>query len=261
MINTWVPVVCMTYTTLLESIRNRVLWVVVAFMVMLVVLAMAAASVSIGEQARLIVDVGMAITSIVGTVIAITSAITFMTRDIERRTIYALLVRPIRRSQLLLGRYFGLSFVLIFLTAIMFGVTAVTVVVFGGTLPVAYSIGFVTTCIELSLVLSVSLLFSSFTMPILAVIFSTGMIVGGHLSHDILNFSNRLQEKNVLLYGLLRIVYYILPDLQAVNVRIYAANQLPIPDGLLSHQFIYAAGYTICIILLTCFIFSRRRVL
>jgi ABC-type transport system involved in multi-copper enzyme maturation permease subunit len=248
-------------TTLLEALRNRLLLVTVAFAVVLVGLSVSAASVSIGEQSRLIIDVGLAAASAIGSVIAIAVAISSFAGEMRRRTAYPVLARPLPRWAFVLGKYLGVLFALEAVVVIMVAATAGVVWLYGDPVPSALWWSLWLTLIEMALVTALAIFFSTIASPVLAATYSVGVLLAGNLAGDILALAGRLEEKGKAFGPVLRGLHYLLPDLEALSVRSQAANHLPVPGAYLLQGTAYGACYAATALILAMWIFSRRRAL
>ena len=90
--------------TVLEAFRNRLFAVAILFGLVLIAMSVAAASVSISERARLIVDVGLAASSGLGTVLAVALSITSFAGELKTHPAYPILARPLPRWACILGK-------------------------------------------------------------------------------------------------------------------------------------------------------------
>lgn len=246
--------------TLLEALRNRVLLVSLAFAVILVGLSVSAAAVSYAEQARLIVDIGLAAASGLGGVVALALAITSFASELRQRTAYPVLVRPVTRGAFVLGKFVGLWAAMSAVVALMLIATAGVVILFGASLPAAFWGALYLTALEMGILIALAILFSCFTVPALAATYAGAVTLAGHLSEDLLALAQRMQEKGSPLLGqCIELAYYLLPNLQKLSLRTEAANYLPVPAGVVGYGTLYALGYISALLLLAMFIFGRRQ--
>ena len=248
-------------STLLEAVRKRLLLVTVAFSLALVGLSVAIAAISIGEQARLIIDVGLAAASGLGSIIALAITISSFSGEIKNRTAYTVLVRPIPRSAFVLGKYLGNLGAMCVVVTVMIGATGIMVWAYGGDLPSAlWSSGWLA-YMEMALVVAVAVLFSTFASPVLAATYTTGVVIVGNLTNEMMDIGDRMLDKGNALGNVLRGFYYVVPDLQALSVRPQAANYLQVPAGFVSAGTLYGLSYAGAALLVAMWIFSRRRIL
>lgn len=244
--------------TWLAAMRNRLLLVSLVFAVVLVGLSVAAASVSLGDQGRLIIDVGLAAASGIGSVIAIALAVTSFARELSSRTAYAVLVRPLPRAAFLLGKYLGLLVTMVLVTALMVVATAVIVWLYGGTVPAAFWGSMELTFVEMAVVLAIALLFSTMTVPVLAATYAAGVVIAGNLADDLVRMAAKASGTT---RAALHLAYAVLPDLGKLSLREQAANALAIPAAYVVHGTLYGAIYAATALLIAMLIFQRRKVI
>lgn len=245
--------------TVLEAFRNRLFAVAILFGLVLIAMSVAAASVSISERARLIVDVGLAASSGLGTVIAVALSITSFAGELKTHTAYPILARPLPRWAFILGKYLGVVIAMIGVVTIMVLTTALTVKLYGGELPSALWGCLWLNWIEMAVVVAVSFTFSALTVPTLAATYSAGVILAGNLATDVQAYADRLEAKGKGAASGLRVAYYVLPDLQDLSARIQAANNLELPWNLLMNGTAYGLAYAAAALALAMWVFSRRR--
>lgn len=247
--------------TLLGAIRNRLVLVALVFSAVLLVLSVAAASISIAERSRLIVDVGLAASSGLGTIMAIALSIHAFAGELKSHTAFPLLARPLSRSAFILGKYLGVLASMMLVVLIMNLGTALTVTIYGGTVPNALWVCMLLNWVEMAVVVGVSFAFSSIAVPTLAAAYSAGIILAGNLATDVQSYGHSLQEKNKLMGDVLVNAYYVLPDLQDLSARIQAANDLPVPTSFVVTGVAYGTLYASAMLLIAMWSFNRRRVI
>ena len=177
--------------TMREAIRSRVLYTLLFFAVMLIGTGVLLSTLTYVEGQRILQSVGLAAIRLFGAAIAIFVGIGLIHREVERRTIYTILSKPISRGEFLLGKYAGLVATIWLQVAVM-GVAFAVVSLLAGaplTLQVAEALGLA--AVELAVVVAFATLFSSFTTPMLAALFTTGLYVVGHLSRDLRDLGSR----------------------------------------------------------------------
>jgi len=246
--------------TLLEAIRSRVLLLTLFFAVLLVGLSVAAASVSFGEQSRLITDVGLAAASAFGSGIALSLMIASFAGELRRRTAYTVLARPMPRWAFVVGKHLGVALTADLLVLLMVVATALTLVGYGAAVPHAVWGSLWLTLVEMHVVVGVATCFSALTTPVLAAAFTVGLILAGNLAGDIAELAARLAAKGESLAVFLTGLYYCLPDLGRLSLRTQAANDLPVSLHYLAFGTVYGGLYTVAALALACWLFARRRV-
>jgi len=184
-----------------ESVRDKVLYNLVLFAVLLIGASYSIGQLTAGQDVKIIKDFGLSATSIFGLFIAVFIGIGLVSKEVERRSIYALLAKPIRRSQIVIGKYCGLTLTLAVNLAVMAAALyAVLASMAWGVPPgvravwdapaldpaLLEAVGLI--FVELMLVTAVALFFSTFSTPMLSAALTFGLFIVGHLSGDLRNF-------------------------------------------------------------------------
>ena len=261
MIQTGVAVLVVAWTTALEALRNRLLLVAVSFAVVLMGLSVAAASVSMGERARLILDVGLAAASGLGSIIAATLMITTFAGELQHRTAYVVLVRPLPRWAFVLGKFCGVLITMVSVVTLMILATAGIVRLYGDAIPAALWGSLWLTYVEMAVVSAIALLFGTLAVPAMAATYTAGVIIAGNLTAELDAFATQLRADNAGLARLIKFTYYALPDLAELSLRSQTANNMPIPKGVILYGTQYGAAYTLTALALAMLVFGRRKII
>jgi ABC-type transport system involved in multi-copper enzyme maturation permease subunit len=252
-----------------ESVRDRVPYNLVLFAVLLIGSSYLLGQLTAGQDVKIIKDLGLAAISVFGLFIAIFIGIGLVSKEVERRSIYALLAKPISRPQLIAGKYAGLVLTLFVNVAVM---TLALYLVLGymtwmetpefkasweapGTDPAllkAIALIFV----ELMLVTAIALFFSTFSTPILSAALTFGLYLAGNFNADLRNFEQVVESRAAA--WLARGLYHVLPDLSAFDVKTQVVHGLPVAAGYLWSSAAYGAAYIAALLLAATVIFSRR---
>ena len=182
-----VPVV-VAVNTFRESVRDRVLYNLIFFALVMIAAAVIVGKISIGVEHEVIINLGLTAISLFGLVMAIFIGVGLVHKEMEKRTLYSLLAKPVRRWQFLTGKYFGLLLTLTVNTAVMCaGIFAALLYVNhklvatdAYILVAAYFI-----LLQLALTTAIALFFSCFSTPMLSTIFTLGFYVAGTFASDI----------------------------------------------------------------------------
>jgi ABC-type transport system involved in multi-copper enzyme maturation permease subunit len=243
--------------TVREAVRNRVLYTLLAFAVLLIGSSIVLANLSYVEQGRIVQDIGFGAARLFGVALAIAVGIQLIYREVERRTIYTILAKPISRSEFLLGKYLGLLATIWLLVAIM-GVAFTAVSLIDDTqVGAGHAAALLLLAVELAVVVAVATLFSAFTTPTLAALFTTGVWLAGNLTRDLERLAQATRVESVM--GIARVLHQVLPDVTMFNLSLKASHGLPIaareevwlPLG-------YGAAWCAMLLLFACLIFQRR---
>lgn len=242
--------------TFKENLRDKILYNLVFFGLLLIGSAFLLSSLTMGEQTKIIKDIGLASINLFGVLIAIFVGIGLVSKEIEKRTIYTIVAKPVPRYQFLLGRYFGLAITLFVNTAIMV-VGFFLILLIGRVGPdvgLMKAIGMI--FLELLVIVAVAVMFSTFTTPTLSASFTLATYVIGHLTADLRVLGAKIQ--NDLATWLLDGLYYTLPNLEYFNVKGQAVHEMPIPWPYLVSAAAYGLLYSAVMLALACVIFQRR---
>ncbi len=242
--------------TIREAIRDRVLYTLLFFALALIGTGVVVSSLSYVESERILQDVGFAAIRVFGVAIAIFVGIGLVHREVDRRTIFTILSKPISRSEFLLGKYVGLLLTLWLQIAVMgLGFAAVSWLA-GASIGSVHAAALGLVGAEVAVVVAIALLFSAFTSPMLASLFTAALWVIGHLSRDLRNLGAQSQLESVKQATAL--LYRALPDFGAFDLTMHAARSIPIAVSDVALPLLYAAGYATLVLVAATWIFERR---
>lgn len=252
-----------------ESVRDRVPYNLVLFAVLLIASSYLLGQLTAGQDVKIIKDLGLAATSLFGLFIAIFIGIGLVSKEVERRSIYALLAKPVSRSQFIIGKYLGLvltlavniSVMAMALYAVLAYMTWSAPAMIRGTwdapgLDPALLKAILLIFVQLMIVTAVALFFSTFSSPMLSAALTLGLFIAGHFNADLKNFDRVVSSQTVATVA--RGVYHILPDLSAFDVKTQVVHGLPVPAGYVLATTGYALAYIAALLFGAAAIFSRR---
>ena len=242
--------------TFKENIRDKILYNLVFFGLLMIGSATLLSTLSMGEQAKIIKDLGLAGINLFGVLIAIFVGIGLVSKEIEKRTIYTIIAKPVPRYQFLLGRYFGLTITLLVNTAIMVAGYALILLVAGIGFDAGLSKAIAMIVIELLVVVAVAVMFSTFTTTTLSATFSMAVYVIGHMTADLRLLGAKLKDETTT--AILDGLYYLLPNLEYFNVKGQAVHGLPIETSYLAFAAAYGTLYSAIVLILAGLVFQRR---
>ena len=244
--------------TFREAVRDRVLYNLIAFALLLSGAAILVGQISIDIERLVVVNLGLTAVSLFGIVIAIFIGIGLVSKEIEKRTLYTVLSRPVRRWEFIIGKFFGLAGTLVVNTFFM------AIGVFAALLYVAHkfsaSDAFILVALyfiilEFLIICSLALLFSSFSSPLLSAVFAFSLFVIGSFADDLRGFAT-------LTHGLTRWIAtaaaYLVPNFSTLNVISAVAHQQSIGAQLIVQNTLYALFYTTVALSGAVLIFERR---
>lgn len=242
-----------------EAVRDRVLYNLVVFALLLIAGAIFLGELSAGQEAKIIVDLGLSAILLFGVFIAIFVGVGLVYKEIERRTLYAILSKPVGRGEFLLGKYLGLSLTLLANVLIMgVGLSLALIFVKRGFDPLVIRIwpAILLIYVELTILTGVALFFSSFSSPALSALLTFFVFIIGHFSADLKTLAHSMGSAPArwLFAGL----YYLLPNLANYNLITPAAHGVsPEPVPVLM-AIVYGLVYVGVLLAATTLVFRRR---
>jgi ABC-type transport system involved in multi-copper enzyme maturation permease subunit len=244
------------FNTFKEAIRDRILYLLLFFAAVCIIFSRILALLTVGDRAKIITDVGLASLSLFGVLMAILIGTGLVYKEIDKRTIYTLLSKPIQRYQFLLGKYLGLLLTLFVMLALMALIFLVLLLLYNYPVGGSFFIAILFIFLELCLITAVAMLFSCFSTPILSTLFSLSFYLIGHISWGLETLLNKIPQGGVK--TLARFLYVFLPDLENFNFKTEVVHHLPIPPKIILFSTLYGLFYTVFILALAIIVFRRR---
>jgi len=250
-------IISIAKNTFREAVRDRVLYNLVLFVLLIIACAILLGDLTDGQEARTIVNIGLNAMLLFGTFIAIFVGVGLVSKELEKHTVFAVFSKPVRRGEFIIGKYLGLCLTLLVNVLVMgAGVTMALLYVGNSTLAGSIWGSVFLIFLELCIITAVAILFSSFSSPALSALLAFLVFVIGHLSASLLDFAIALGSKTaVYFFGAL---YYILPNLAHYSFRTEAANGLTPNAAMIFGGIAYAVAYIAILVTVTILIFSRR---
>ncbi len=245
-----------TLNTFKEAVRDRILYSIVFFAFLILILSTIMDVVTIGQRAKIIQDMGLASISIFGALIAIFVGIGLVYKEIDKRTIFTIVSKPVTRYQFLLGKYFGLVLTILVEVLAMGTIFLALVYYTSGYINPRLFAAIGLTFLELMVICSVAVFFSSFSTPILSGMFTLGIYLIGHMTRDLYEFSAKLE--GTFLAVILKILYYVFPNLDNFNIRAQVVHELPIDPKYFFYSVLYGLLYITLLLFVSSIIFTKR---
>jgi len=241
--------------TLAEAIRHRILYLLLIFALALIGFSRFLSMLTVGEDAKIIKDVGMSAISVFGVLVALFVGVGILFREMERRTVQVTLAGPVARWEYVLGKYAGLA-AAISLNTLLMALTLFVLLAVRGAFDAALITAVALLWVELLFITACAVFFSSFSTPIFSALFTAAVYVVGHLAWALPMMAERLPPG--LGRSIVRLVYFVVPNLEYGDVRALAVHGVPIPW----ERVVGAAAYELCYAGLLLFIAAlafRRR--
>jgi ABC-type transport system involved in multi-copper enzyme maturation permease subunit len=241
----------------------------VLFAVLLISSSYLLGQLTAGQDVKIVKDLGLAATSVIGLFIAIFIGIGLVSKEVERRSIYALLAKPISRSQFVLGKYAGLVLTL----AVNVGVMTLALYLVLAYLTYSESVEFraawdapgvdprMLTAIglifvQLMIVTAIALFFSTFSTPMLSAALTFGVYLVGHFNADLRNFDQIVDSRAVAWTA--RAIYHLVPDFSAFDVKLQVVHGIAVAPGYVALTSAYGFAYIAVLLVAAITVFAQR---
>jgi ABC-type transport system involved in multi-copper enzyme maturation permease subunit len=211
---------------------------------------------TVGDELKITKDIGLISISFFGVLMAVFIGIGLVSKEIEKRTIYNIISKPIQRYQFLLGKYFGLLLTLLINIGVMTILFLVVIYFKSGSWELSLLKAITLFFFELLIIIAVAILFSTFTTPILSSVFTLAIYLMGQLTPNLL----LLREKVGGIIGrtILLILYYLLPNLQNLNIKNEMVHNIAINNQFIFFAIAYSLTYSTVIMLLAILLFQKK---
>jgi ABC-type transport system involved in multi-copper enzyme maturation permease subunit len=252
-----------------ESVRDKVLYNLVFYAILLTAAAYLIGQLTAGQDVKVIKDLGLAAVSVFGLFIAVFVGIGLVSKEVERRSIYGLLAKPIDRYHVVLGKYAGLLLTLAVnlsvMAAALYIVLAYTAWQFPPEIARAWDApaldprllqAIALIFVELSVITAIALFFSTFSTPMLSAALTFGLFVAGHFSADLRNFDQVVDSPAAA--RLARGLYWVLPNLSTFDIKSQIVHGQPVSPEYMALALGYGAVYIGVLIAAALMIFARR---
>lgn len=257
------------YHVFKESVRDKVLYNLVAFAVLLIAASYLIGQLTAGQDIKIIKDLGLAASSVFGLFIAVFIGVGLVWKEVDRRSVYNLLSKPIRRQWFIAGKFLGLTLTLGVNLAVMavalyavLGLMAwaepalATASVEAPVLDPNLLKAFALILVQLMLVTAIALFFSTFSSPMLSAAFAFGLYVVGHFNTDLAHFEGVVDSPVVAWAA--RFLYYLLPNFAPFDVKAAVVHGQAVPAGYVALTAGYGLLYAAALVVLAMVVFARR---
>jgi Cu-processing system permease protein len=245
--------------TFREAVRDRVLYNLVFFALLMMAAAVAVGQISIGIEQTVIVSLGLSAISVIGLLISVFLGVALVSKEMDKRTLYALLAKPVRRWEFLLGKFAGLVLTLAVNTAAMaLGLLLVMIYVKHSLersdASVLVAVYFI--LLKLALIVALALMFSCFTTPLLAILFTVGLYIVGLYVQELRNLPVEVMSPAMAAFT--KWLSYLLPNFENYNVMALAGHGQAIPGALILQNTLYTVVYCTIVLTAAATVFSRK---
>jgi Cu-processing system permease protein len=242
--------------TFRENLRDKIVYALLLFAGLLIAAATLLSRVSMGEQEKIVTDMGLASINLVGVIIAVFVGIGLVSKEIDRRTIYTVMARPISRVQFVTGKYLGLVVTLFLNLSTMLIVLLLTLWWSAASIHLSVLQAAELIFVELLIVTALALLFSTFSSTTVSAAMTLGFYVIGHLTADLKGIAEK--SENDLFTALITGIYYLCPNLEILNIKGQASSGIPVSLVYQSMATMYGLFYVMLLLTVASVIFQRR---
>lgn len=244
--------------TFREAVRDRVLYSILFFGVGVIILSLALEDVTVGDQAKVVRSVGQGAIDIFGSIIAMFLGVSLVWKELDKKTIYTILSKPIPRWMFIVGKYMGLILTLLVEVLILLSIYVGLMVIEQSFPPMVVFVSMWMLMIELMFLTAWATLFSSYSEPTTASAFTLAIFVIGHLADDVQLLGERSESE--AFQQIAEILYAVLPNFEVFNIREAAVHELPIPWEQVTAATAYGLFYTTAVLAMAVLVFQRRDV-
>ncbi len=253
-----VPIAANTFR---ETLRERLMYNLVVFAVVLTLASLTISELTLGEQFRIVADIGTSSAQLFGTLIAVFLGVALLARELDRRTCYAVLARPVSRGQFVVGKYLGLLAALALNVAIMALVSGLMLALYTrgvAFLGLAFVGAFALILVQVALCGAFAMLFASFTTPTLATIFTLSVIAAGHLFGEVRPFW--VASPIARLKAVVKVLDFTIPNLTLVDLKEALTYGDAVGWGTLLARSAYGAAWAAFALAVGALVFARKDV-
>lgn len=241
--------------TFKQAVRDKILYGILIFAVLFIGSTMVLSSLSLGEDIFIIKSFGLAGIYIFGLIITLFLGASIVYDEVERKTSYFLLSKPVSRQDIVWGKFMGLLAAITVTTALMAIAYTAIVILSGGTLDLVVILTILMQILETAILIAALILFSVFTTPLASIIYTILLLYIGHLLSFIKEYAEKAGEISKFI---LTAVYYIFPNLEKFNIRNQIVHQLPISSSEILLSLSYAVFYVFLLLHISKVLLNRK---
>jgi Cu-processing system permease protein len=240
--------------TFRQTVRQRLFLNIVLFGIGMVIFAMIIGRITFGYPDRVVRSIGLSGVAIALDLMALLIGVTLIHQEIDRKTLFVVLTRPLRRSQYVAGRYLGLLAALAVMTLGLGAIFTIVLVASRGSLTSLDLIALSACFPEAAVMAGVGVVLSSFTTPTIGAGLGLGIWIISASTDDLV----RLMEPGSFELQLAEILSYVFPSLARFNFREAAVYQILVPIGDWASVWLLGIVYGVALVGLASLILSRR---
>jgi len=248
----------LSFITIKEAVGKKVIYISIFFALIIILVSRIFTSITPGAEISFMTDIGLTAIAFLGGVVALFLVSDFIPDEIQKKTIYTVLTYPVRRFEFILGKFLGISGIVLLSHFLMSLIFLAVLSLSGGGVTCDLLIALVLIYGTLLIFSSIVIMGSTFLSPLVNIVFSMFFYLFGHLGTYIRHLGERLESAFAKFF--LIFFSYLLPDLQRFEVKDKLAIGRALPIGILGDCFLYAVVYIVCIMMLAYVFFNEREV-
>lgn len=248
--------IALTLNGFREARRNRVTVVVFVFAFIMIFSSTVALDMTVATFERVMTDLGLGVMGLITAFLTIFLASGLIPKEIERRTIFMVLAKPVSRSLFIIGRYFGNVLTVYFITTVMTALFIAQLLLNGFTPHLTHWASIAGLCLQTLVLSAVAFALASSTSQLVTAVASASLYSIGHLAPDLYNMAEKSKAEPLRWLG--KTLYYILPNLDRLNFSPRATYDDPVSLSELGLSTAYALGYSAVMLVIATWLFERR---
>jgi len=249
-------VLAIALNTFKETVRDRILYGLIFFVLLVLPGSRLVIPLAIGQEIKIMKDFGFAAITLFGLLISVVVGTTLVFKELDKRTIYVLVAKPVRRWELLLGKYFGLMGTLTVSFLIMSATMTVTIMMMGGKIDGLLGYSVFGIYMQFVVITSVAIFFSTLASPALSAAFTFCLFIAGTAADQLRLFADRMPGS--FLKVAVNAISYLIPNLQNCNFRTEAVYGLEVPLSKIWLMTAYCLLYTGVMLILGSLVLERK---
>ena len=242
--------------TFREAVRDKVLYVLLFFAIVVILGSRALGWISVGQDMKIVKDFSLAAMSVFGALISIFAGTSLLYKEIDKKTLYTIVAQPMHRHEFVLGKYLGLVALLVLALGSMTALSAAYMLVLGGKLNLVFFQAALLNFWKLLVVTALAVLLSALTSPILGAIIVFCAYVLGHATGVFLDLPPQFDGSFTKHF--FEVIYYCVPNLDNFNLHSEAANDIPVSLAYTAWALAYGAAYSAVLLILACMAFEGK---
>jgi len=242
--------------TFKEVIRDKIFYSLVFFALLILGASVLLSTLTVGERSKIIEDLALSSIDIFGVIIAIFVGIGLVDKELEKKTIYTIISKPIRRYEFLLGKYLGLAMTLLAYISVMSACFMLVLYLYTGAWKPTLLLSVLLTYVELLVITASAILFSTFSTPILSATYTLAIYTIGHLTADLKGLAAKTGEESAK--AVLEFLYYLLPNLENFNIKGKVVHNIAVAPDYMVFAVTYGLLYTAGLLIISTIVFQRR---